>query len=388
MKSQVVALFAPLFPPAKLGGGPIRTLEALVEAAPSGFPLSVLTSDHDLGSRDRLPVRSDQWLKHHDASVYYASATSIRGLFRGYRALKSRHPEVLYLNGFFDFKFSILPQLLWRVRYWGRTVRLLAPRGEFGLNALGRRSLKKRTFLSVYRALGLHRGLYWHASSEFEADDIRRLWGGQSTILIRQNETLLPQTALSPRITSGAAPGLRAAFLGRLVEHKGLHIALEALSQVESTIELDVYGPTEDPQYVEFCRRLISELPENASVRLLGMLDPADIRSTLSGYEVLLMPTAGENFGHVIAESLSASCPVMCSPHTPWNALLEDGGGWVLDRSGEVWAAALDDYASLSPAERLIARERAGEAFAKWRAQPGDPHVLELLASRLATTGE
>ena len=213
------------------------------------------------------------------------------------------------------------------------------------------------------------------------------MWGDRAAILIRENETLLPATATepSPRHPDDD-PGLRAVFLGRLVEHKGLHIALEAIAKVSAPIELDVYGPMEDPKYVELCRGLITALPATATVRMLGMVDPDQTRTTLSGYDVLLMPTAGENFGHVVAESLSVSCPVMCSPHTPWNDVLEDGGGWVLDRTPEAWTSAIEAYALLSPEERQVARERAAAAYARWRARPSDPHVLELLESHLAAS--
>ena len=37
--------------------------------------------------------------------------------------------------------------------------------------------------------------------------------------------------------------------------------------------------------------------------------------------DFLILPTKGENFGHVIAESLSASLPVIISQNTPWRNL-------------------------------------------------------------------
>ncbi|WP_348790206.1 glycosyltransferase [Leifsonia sp. NPDC080035] len=296
------------------------------------------------------------------------------------RALKARRPEVLYFNGFFDPRFSIFPQLLWRVRFWGPTTRLLAPRGEFGEGALSRRSAKKRAFIALYRALRLHRGLYWHASSEVEAGDIRRLWGGDARIVIRQNETQLPVSALEPEPVGET---LRAVFLGRLVEHKGLHIALAALADVPVPVELDVYGPEEDPAYVERCKTIATALPDTIRVRFHGSVDPDHSRAALEGHELLLMPTAGENFGHVIAEALSVSCAVMCTTRTPWTETLESGGGWALDRSQSAWEDALRRYAELSTGERDASRTRAGEAYAEWRARPTQPHVLELVRSEI-----
>lgn len=382
---SVIGVFAPLFPPAKNGGGPIRTLEALVAAAPADFRVSVLTGDRDLGETERLSVPHDVWLDQSLAEVYYASADSMRGLFGGFRALRERRPDILYFNGYFDQRFSILPQLMWRVGYWGKTVRLLAPRGEFGAGALSRRRAKKWAYIALYRFLHLHRGLYWHASSEHEAADIRQIWGNDARILVRENETLLPERARVVDLIGGdlAKRPLRAAFLGRIVEHKGLHLALQALRQVTAPIEFDVYGPAEDKDYVERCRSLIGVIPSNVRVRLRGSLEPSEARATLARYDTLLMPTSGENFGHVIAESLSVACPVVCSPHTPWTETLEHGGGAVLPLSVSAWSNELERQASLSNAQRIAARRAAGAAYDQWRANPAMPHVFELLQVNL-----
>lgn len=377
----MIGVLAPLFPPAKNGGGPIRTLEALVAAAPSHFELHVLTGDRDLGASERLPVEFDSWGERDGATVYYASAGSVRGLFGGFGALRRKKPDVIYLNGYFDPRFSILPQLLWRVGYWGSALRLLAPRGEFGSGALDRRTAKKRAYMALYRLLGLHRRIYWHASSELEAAAIRKQWGQKAVVLTRENETLLPERAQSVDALAAepADTPLRTVFLGRIVEHKGLHLALEALAQVTEPVDLDVFGPAEDDAYLKRCHTLAARLPDNIRVRFHGALEPEQTRSTLEAFDLLVMPTAGENFGHVIAESLSASCAVLCSTHTPWTEVLESGGGEALPLAVERWASALQRWSGLTSAERVIARRRAGEAYDRWRSRPATPHVFELL---------
>lgn len=381
--TKVIGVLAPLFPPATNGGGPIRTLAALVAGAPTRFTVGVLTGDRDLGAGERLPVEKfDSWVKSGDAFVYHASAGSLSGLIRGLRALRKFAPEVIYLNGFFDLRFSIGPQLLWRFGFWGRSVRLLAPRGEFGKRALGRRSVKKRAYMALYRLLGLHRGVYWHASSEMEARTIRDQWGSGAVILIRENETLLPKRAdRPPAVGQGeqTESSLHAVFLGRIVEHKGLHLALEALVSTREAVELDVYGPAEDAAYLNRCKVLAARTPPNVSIRFLGAVEPDATRQTLARYEVMLMPTAGENFGHVIAESLSVSCPVVCGPATPWTPTLEDGGGEIAPLTPGSWNAAIERRARASVANRLEQRRNAGRAFDRWQARPAAPHVFELL---------
>ena len=381
-----VAVFAALFPPAFLGGGPIRTLEALLSSAPRRFSISLLTSDRDLNAHGRLPVASNQWVKVRQAKVYFASIDNPVRLIQALHRLRLDRPQVLYLNSFFNPKLSILPQLLWRAGFWGRSRRLVAPRGEFGHGALQRRTFKKRAFIFVYRLLRLDRDVWWHASSEGEAADIVRVWGSAAQVVIREDETSLPSTALSVPETRPESFGLRAAVLGRVVEHKGLMVLLQALATVAAPVILDVFGPEEDATFAARCRVAASRLPDHVRIEFRGILAPEVVRSTLSSYDVLLMPTAGENFGHVIAESLSASCPVVCTPYTPWTETLEQGGGHVVeDRSVEAWGRALNEYAEYQGMELRRRRVQAGEAYARWKSQESEPHVFELFERQLTS---
>ena len=374
-----ILVAAPLFPPAFLGGGPIRTLDALVSQAPARFNVRVITRDRDLGAHERLPIATNRWVRVGTTYIYYGSANRLWRLLGGYRAARREHPDVLYLNSFFDPALSILPQILGLFGYWRRCVRLMAPRGEFGAGALERRSLKKRMYIRLYRILQLDRGMYWHASSESEAKDIVSLWGERAKVLVRSNETSLPEEPL-PVSEQDFEGRVRGVFLGRLVEHKGLLIALKGLAKVERPFSLDVYGPEEDEAYSSECKSVAGKLPANISVKFLGPLPHHKVRETLNRYDVLLMPTAGENFAHVIAESLSASCPVIATELTPWSAVLRTGAGAVVaDRSVESWSAALNECAGRSPSGLREARMSAGNAYRNWRSRSQERHIFELL---------
>ncbi|MDJ0323892.1 glycosyltransferase [Cryobacterium sp. PH31-AA6] len=286
---------------------------------------------------------------------------------------------MLYFNSFFHARLSILPQFLWRVGFWGGAIRIIAPRGEFGAGALGRRNFKKRAFIGLYRGFSFDKRVTWHASSDHEAADIRSVWGDQSRILISQNETMLPQVAQAPPAGPALGGPVNAVFLGRLVEHKGLLIALGALSRVDQSVRLNIYGAEEDASYVADCRTAARALPTNVEVKFWGPIQPADVRETLSKHDVLVMPTAGENFGHVIAESLSVSCPVICSDNTPWSEVLRGGGGWVVsDRTVEAWVGALSAYGEYSAVARSLHRRRAGAAYEEWKVRTAGPHLFSM----------
>jgi glycosyltransferase involved in cell wall biosynthesis len=57
----------------------------------------------------------------------------------------------------------------------------------------------------------------------------------------------------------------------------------------------------------------------------------------------MFMPTAGENFGHIILQSLSAGCPVIISDQTPWKDLQNKNAGWDLSLESSIMFADVID---------------------------------------------
>lgn len=378
-------VFCPLFPPAYLGGGPIRTLEALIQNVPVNFEVHVITSSTDLGEVQPLPVSLDEWIGLAPNSwVRYVRWHSWRATWDAFTEVRRIRPDFVYLNGFFAARSTILPQVLVRSRLIPTTQIVLAPRGEFGEAAISKKSRKKRWYLSLYRRLGFSERVIWHASSAAESSHIRRTIGADARVVIRENDTDLPPVAA--RIPSRPDGPLRAVHFARLSPIKGLDILLEALSAVTSEISLDIYGPEEDGAHVARCKQLARQLPEHVRVTFLGKLPHARVRETLASYDVMLFPTRGENFGHVIPEALSVSCPVIAPDTTPWtDALRSGGGGRVVDSNDAGhWAKAVDSYASLGVQSWAKSRREAGQAYAAWRLDGAKrPHLFALIRPEL-----
>ena len=348
---------------------------------PDGYDLRVITRSNDLGDASPLPVEVDKWTTRDGVAVRYVSVSRLRNLFTALSSVRRYEPDLMYVNSFFDFSMSIVPQLMRRIGYIRAKQVLLAPRGEFGEAAYASKSMKKRLFANVYRALGLHRGIVWHASSIAEKADIQRVWGAGSNVVVRQNDTLLPAVSLRPGVdvTEEGRP-LALVSLGRIVEHKGLHLVLEGLADMSSQVTLDVYGPDEDEVYMTRCKDALDRLPKTVTVRFHAAVPHENVRDVLAGYDALVMPTAGENFGHVIAESLSVACPVICSNTTPWSDVLHSGGGVVVgERTSEAWEIALAEYALLNSSDRANRRFLAANAYDKWRGNESSPHVFDLV---------
>ena len=111
---------------------------------------------------------------------------------------------------------------------------------------------------------------------------------------------------------------LQVIFLSRITPIKNLDYLLSVLKVVCSPVKLSIFGPIEDANYWRKCKSIIKELPVNITVCYKGDVKPKHVHTTFSKYDVFAFPTRGENFGHVIFESLSAGTPVIISNKTPW----------------------------------------------------------------------
>src|SRR6185369_17989258 len=86
----------------------------------------------------------------------------------------------------------------------------------------------------------------------------------------------------------------------------------------------------EDALYWERCRRASAALPPSVTLCDRGEVAADEVGRALARNHVVLLPTYGENFGHVILESLLAGVPVLISDQTPWRDLESRRAGWDL----------------------------------------------------------
>jgi glycosyltransferase involved in cell wall biosynthesis len=271
---------------------------------------------------------------------------------------------LLYLNSLWEPTFTLIPVLAARLGFLRVGTILVAPRGELSPGALAVKARKKRLFLRAWKPLLKRMGVKWHASTDLEALDIFTTFPG-AQITVNGDQVTLPVEAL-PAGSEHDGP-IRFVSISRISHMKNLLLAVEALQRLSSPAEFDIYGPVEDPHYWSRCKSVIDDLPRCVRVSYRGELAHGDVRNSFSRYDAFLLPTLGENFGHVIAESLSASCPVVCSDRTPWTDVLRAGGGVVLsDLTPEAWASTLQELSLMSPGERVAAKKSAGETYLDW----------------------
>lgn len=372
-----VLILAAYFEPGFKGGGPIRSIAALMDSAPEDVTIRVLTSDRDLGDSQPYPgLGSGVRSRGRHEVVYYNWRNPLHWP-RVLRAMRQPY-DLLYVNGLFDLRHEGLPFAMWRFHLIQAKRALIAPRGVLYPGALAQGSRLKPLALLVWRIFILRSGrLIWHASSQEEAGQIRQHVGGKEVVVVSPDSIARHDYKHVPRVRDDGP--LRAIFCSRISPKKNLLGAVEALQQCETRIDFAIVGPIEDVEYWNRCRAILEALPANVSWRHDGAIQPEEVVERFARSDVFVFPTFGENFGHVIAESLAAGCPLICGPETPWSQIIRSSGGIVIDpNSPDEIAAAIDSFGRKSAAELAAISHEVHRAYLKWNSTPR-AHLFELV---------
>ena len=378
-----ITVFTYSYPPGYLGGGPTRSVHGLVEALGEDFRFSVVTSalDGPTATQPMPSVTPDQWTTRGRARVWYESRPRMTARTIA-RLLRSSQPDVVYLNSLFSLRFGILPLVVARLRA-RQAVVALAPRGELAPGALALKTTKKMVFLALFRRLGLHRTVVWHASTELEKADIEREFGpgvNCFTAIDLHGDLFATPADPAPADAIPATPGPERTgnslvFFSRISPKKNLVTAIQALAQLPADVHLSVAGPIEDAAYWAQCRKVITGLDDPGRVRYAGEVAGADVVGFLEKFDLMVLPTLGENFGHVVLEALAAGTPVIVGRGTPWQQIEPAGAGWLCDPAdpGSI-AALIERFRALPPDGRARMRTAARNLA---RAMVSDPRPVE-----------
>jgi glycosyltransferase involved in cell wall biosynthesis len=348
--------------PGSKAGGSLRTVCNFADALGDDFDIRIVSMDRDLGDTEPYRgVKIDEWQRVGKAQVYYVSPRN-QGVRALARLMNETHHDVLYLNSFFSPVFTIKPLLAMRIGLARRVPTVLAPRGEFSEGAIRLKYLKKKTYLNVYKALLFREPILFQASTPMEVTDIARNLGPKTSIFVARDIVCRHE---AKGLSAPEGDALQVCFISRISPKKNLKFALEILSRVKVPVVFDIYGTIEDKPYWKECLKIIERMPPNVRVNSCGAIGMDEVVGAFSRHDLFLFPTFGENFGHVIMESLLAGTPVLVSDTTPWKDLEKQGSGWVLPLGDvERWARIVDELAATDRQARLAVRKAIREQAA------------------------
>lgn len=321
MKNKVV-IFAGGFLPAKEYGGPVVSITNII-ASCKNMEFYIVASNKEKNG-DKLSVDSNIWINLNGANVYYIdeNKTTISEIIKLLQEIK---PNTIYLNSFYCYKYIIASN-----SYYGKQKNvkiIIAPRGQLQKNALKHKSLKKKIYLIIFKIFMNNKYIIWHSTDKIETIAIENLFHNKNQIIEIKN--LPVHQSCFKNIDFWYNGHIKFVYLARIHKLKGLLIAIKAIksSKYFDKIDFDIYGPISDENYWNLC---VKEMNGCKNIKYCGLMNHANVGDTLKKYNVYILPTETENYGHSIVEALINGIPVIISDKTPWNSIVDYSAGFII----------------------------------------------------------
>lgn len=349
MKKKIL-IFIDWYLPGYKAGGPIQSVANLVAHLKNEYDFSIVTRDTDYcETRPYSTVKSDEWnIQEEGVRIYYFSEAKLT--HENMRTLiRKTDYDCVYLNGIYSLYFTLIPLYYLRKKH-DKSI-IIAARGMFSEGSLGVKKTKKQIFLRSVKVLQFFDKVVFHATSEGEKNEIRKVLGDKVSI---KTAAVLPQKLEHSDIPVKEKHKnmVKLVNVARIAPEKNTLYALQILKHAKQTIEFDIYGPIYNEEYWAECKKTMAELPLNVKATYKGSVESNKVLDVLSEYHFMFMPTTGENFGHIILQSFAAGCPVIISDKTHWKHLHEKNIGWDIELNQlGIFAETIDFTASLNQHE-------------------------------------
>lgn len=330
-----ILILAGRYLPGYKDGGPVRTLINLTDLLGDEYDFRIVVLDRDHGDKEPYQnIKINEWNRVGKAKVWYYEPGQMN--FSLIRKL-SKDVDLIYLCGFYN-SYGYKTLILNRFKLLYNKPVVVASMGSFSTGALYQKHIKKVTFIKLCKMFGLFRNITWSVTSKLEMDDVQRVISNSAKCIIAED---LPRTDIDIDNDKKRNKILKIVFLSRISPIKNLDYCINVLKKIKFDVIFDIYGPLEDSEYWQRCETLLKNLSLNINWKYCGEIDTNKVSEVFSKYDLFLFPTKGENYGHVIFESLASGCIPIISDQTPWLNLTEKNVGYIIPLSN------IDDYVSV-----------------------------------------
>jgi glycosyltransferase involved in cell wall biosynthesis len=345
-----ILIISKYFYPGYKAGGPIQSIKNLCDELSDYFEIYIIAKDRDVEDKNPYEgIIQNNWNRVNGHYVYYFNNLSLKRLKN---IIENIDPDKIYLNSLLqtlNIKSNLLNKLFLKKNI------VIAPRGELHKGALMRGKFKKNIFIYITKFLSLYKNAVFHSTDSQETKDIKKYFPYNKIIEI-SNLVKKPELKTDNGLNNDLI------YISRVTPKKNLLFMLNVIKKldIKYKINFDIYGPISDIYYWKKCQSLINQIDKNkVKVNYRGTIPNYEIPQILERYLLFILPTFGENFGHVIYESLSNSVPVLISDNTPWKNLQKYNAGFDLPLEAEKFEKALSYFLSMSIEERSVWKKGA-----------------------------
>jgi glycosyltransferase involved in cell wall biosynthesis len=318
-----VLIVTKYFYPSYKAGGPVRSLVNLIEVLSKDNDLYVISGDRDLGdSTSFKSVKINDWNKIDETPVFYLSL-SVQNIYTLAKNIKKHQFDFVYLNGFFEMKYSFVFYLLTKLKFISSKKIMIAPRGELSNGAMSLKKLKKEIFIRFFKLIDFSNKSEIQYTSLIEAEESNKRLSGYKYRIVPNMHESIPNFFPNEKRTGS----LDICFISRISPKKNLNYILDVLSGInKGNITFNIAGGIDDDLYWEECKKIISSLPLNINVKYLGALNRKEVVSLFQKSHLFVLATLNENYGHSIVEAMVNTNLVLISDQTPWSDISNHGG--------------------------------------------------------------
>jgi glycosyltransferase involved in cell wall biosynthesis len=305
----LIFIITEYFYPFSLAGGPIRSIENILNNFKSGSKICILTSSSDYNNEPLSSWYVVNNIIDDDVTGHKIAYVSkyFKGLFFLFYSISKI--DIVYINGLFKPSLNLVPIIK-------SNKLIVSPRGMLQAPLLKQKWFQKKLYLSVLKFIFFFKNVKWHATTQQEASEIKNVFGDKSDIKVISNIPVTP--CIESKNSVKESRSLSLVYYGLIVENKGLLTLIQILKTLNLPISLDIYGSIKDHTYWKECLQEINTNNSQATFNYLGHANPSESQSILVKYDAFVLLTKGENFGHSIYEALSVGTPVIITNKTPW----------------------------------------------------------------------
>jgi glycosyltransferase involved in cell wall biosynthesis len=352
LSKQRILVFYDHFHPAYKAGGPVQSIVNLVNLLHAAYDFYIVCKPHEMNETELLPgITVNTWMNWQDKAKVYYWHYGFRQKKDLEKIIDEVKPSCVMINGIYSLYFNLLPLFYAAsVNSNAKLKIILSARGMLHPGALSQKKSKKKLFLSLLRLFNINRKITWHATDNDEAVFIKNVFGTSANISIAPNipNLLEPLTVLDKK--EGELILGTVALISPMKNH--LEVIRSLLGQTQH-IQWYIYGPVKEESYWKECLQMMEQLPENIKIHIAGETKPENLAKALNTFQVFIMPSKSENFGHAILEALSAGKPVITTNTTPFKnlGLHKAGETIVLNELTTALPAAISQFADMGNEE-------------------------------------
>lgn len=316
-----VIIFIGHFYPGYRSGGPARSILNLIDMYKDKIDFYVVCHYADLGEKKQYEnIKIDEWNNTGDYKTFYTNISRLRT-----KKIQSlcKGMDSIFCCGTFN-KYAI--ELAWLSSRKRIKAIFVAPMGNFYPGAFNKKKIKKKLFVFFSRLFHIYKQTIFLFTSNQELMYTKQIFKGSVT-----NYRIASDVPAVYKKTSIKDCSNKFLFLSRIVPKKGLLDSIHFLDKTEiDDLCFDIYGVIEDQDYWSRCIDALNKTKIKWNYK--GPVSPERVPLIFSSYDYFVFLTHGENFGHVIYESLMSGCIPLISNNTPWNLNGSNGVSFPLDQ--------------------------------------------------------